>query len=135
MPCDSGYLEPNTREKELRRAAGLLVYVLNSLHRPIEPWIIEQANDQYANNGEGGDPVVLLCGVLKNMTRTEQKVIVFDGYSRMARDLANWWEDHQLADRMRVVAEEEKQYKLKLRESARKKLTPEELAALGVSDG
>ena len=51
------------------------------------------------------------------------------------KQIAAWWEAHQEVDRRRKAAEEAEAARKKLKEELFKKLTPEELAALGVKKG
>jgi hypothetical protein len=37
--------------------------------------------------------------------------IIYDGRDPIARSLADWWDEHQAADRARVKAEQEKRHR------------------------
>lgn len=100
MPCDSSYMEPTTKERKLKETTALLVYTLEALGHKLPQDIIDQNNDYY---GHGVDRVPELCALLKNMSEMELERIVYDGRSKNARDLANWWEEHQAADAQRVT--------------------------------
>lgn len=50
-------------------------------------------------------------------------------------ELSEWWKRHQEQDRARIKAELETARRHIVRAEALKKLTPEELAALGLNDG
>jgi len=130
MPCDSSYLEATSREKELRRAAQLLVYVREQQRHPIEPFAKAAANDYYGNNDER--PLVLLCEALTCMEPEQRDSIVYNARSPMARNLADWWEEHQEADRKRVAEEKRQTLNIETRNHAIAKLTKAEREALGI---
>jgi hypothetical protein len=58
---------------------------------------------------------------------------IYNGHSRASRALADWWEDHQEADRERHKTEQAREAQARLIESARAKLTAEEYEALSRS--
>ncbi len=129
MPCKSDYLEPTTREKELQRAAKLLIYIQEKLGMRSEKWLKEQAKNIYAGNDLA---VTQLCALLKKLDPKKRDAIVYNAHDKMARDLANWWEEHQKADTERIAEEKHEQEQEKLREQALKKLTKAERRALGL---
>lgn len=128
MPCNSDYLNANDIEIERQRAAKLLVYVRKAQGIQPPPYAVKAAKSCY---GEGGDKAIVeLCDTLRGMTEAELDFIVYNPYSKSARDLANWWEEHQEADRKRMQAERTLKQKAVLRKSAVSKLTKAELKAL-----
>lgn len=128
MPCNSDYLAPNEHEQQLQRTAKLLVYVRNMLDHPIGKELRAAAKDSYCC----ADYVPALCATIRAMTFEQKEAIMWDGSKKLARDLADWWEAHQAADRARVAAERKAKRDAKLRESALGKLTPAERRALGL---
>jgi len=48
---------------------------------------------------------VLLCATLKSLTQEQLEAFVYDGKIKEARQLAEWWEDHQVKDREREELE------------------------------
>lgn len=102
MPCNSDYLDPTTKEEELQRTAKLIVYVCERLGQVPDPTIVEHANDLYC---DADYLVPLLCAKLSGLDDDDFDSIVYCPYSRMSRDLANWWEDHSAADLARNLAE------------------------------
>jgi hypothetical protein len=128
MPCNSDYLEPTNLEVELQRAAILLIYVRKALNQKPEPWLTKAAKSIY---GEGGKRAIpLLCAALKSLPPRSIAKIVYNAKNRTARDLADWWEDHQAADREREKSERERMKQRKLRSSALSKLSKGEREAL-----
>jgi hypothetical protein len=132
MPCNSDYLEPTKREQELKHAANLLVYVARKLGAVVEPWMTEQAQALYANDERC---VTVLCDVLTQLSNdSRDRLLYSDARDKTARDLADWWEEHQRADARRRQDEEAEKRRKELRASGAAKLTREEKKALGVYD-
>lgn len=132
MPCDSSYMEATYREKELQLTAKLLVFVRKSLGQDCPTWVKRAANSMYAEGAGDGDKLVsLLCKEIHAMTSGQRDKIIYDSHDKMSRKLADWWEEHQEADRKREKQEDEELRKESLRSAALKKLTKEEREALG----
>lgn len=129
MPCDSSYLGRSEREEQLQRAAKLLVFVRQATGVEPEPWALKQAGEYYAKDERA---VTELCAALKGMDPDQRERIVYDAHNRDARDLADWWEDHQQADAEREEKEKEEKERKKLAAAARKKLSQTEREALGI---
>ena len=66
------------------------------------------------------------------MDATDRDAIVYNAHDRGARDLADWWEDHQAADAEREASEAKEKRNEELRAGALSKLSLEEQKALGV---
>lgn len=94
MPCNSDYLEPTRRERELQRTARLLVYVNDNLHRVNRLPLLHAATDIYCR----ADYVPQLCAAISQMDEQERERIVYNAHDATSRDLADWWEEHQRAD-------------------------------------
>lgn len=133
MPCRSDYMERSSGEHYAKRTAENLVYAKRAMGEKVHPRskLAEQANDYY---GHGPDRAPELCALIKTMTAEQLERIVYDGRNPKARQLADWWDKHQKADRRREREEAAKRKQERLRAEARAKLTPEERAALGVDD-
>ncbi len=129
MPCNSDYLEPTEREQELRRAARLLIFALEAQGREAPDWARSEAENLYAKDERS---VTSLCALIKSMGEPERDRIVYDAKSKASRDLADWWEEHQEADRRREEREAAEARREADRRSALGKITEEEKAALGV---
>lgn len=83
--------------------------------------------------GEGVDlnkATALLCSKIRKMSKMLKDSIVYDPYSKLSRELANWWEEHQVADKERETMEKQKIAKAALRRTALAKLTERERNAL-----
>lgn len=131
MPCSSDYLNPSDRERELRHAAKLLLYVNQRTGGPVSPNLKAAAADNYCSE----DYVPALCAHLKVLLRNNPILfneVVYDPRDPLARNLADWWEEHQKADLARERQEKQEGERNQLREQALAKLTPAEREALGV---
>lgn len=132
MGCRSDYLEPDAAEKNSKRVCALLIYVLTALNRAteIKPVMRHGADNVYGDIGYLNRGVVRLCSLCKNMTQQEQSTIIYDGRNEKARDLADWWEEHQKADAARLAKEAHDNAQTLLANQAKAKLSPAELQAL-----
>lgn len=130
MPCDSSYLEPNSREKAHQEAAILYLHLLGELRLPVPDWVAEEAENIYA-----GDARLFpdLCATLTGLgAKGREDVIYGDAHNPMARRLADWWEEHEAADMARREREESEAAVEAARRSAASKLTDEERRAVGL---
>src|SRR5579862_6876043 len=127
MPCNSDYMEPTSTERELHRTAQLMAYALRKLGRAVPKRVRHAANDSYGN---GTDLVPELCALLKSLPAKVRDKLVYNAHSREARDLADWLEEHEQADREREEDEKADKERVALLASAKKKLTKKELLAL-----
>ena len=101
MPCDSSYLEATTKEVEFKRAATLLAFLYQETHQECPGWVTKEAGNYYA-----GDERIIpeLCSFIRAMDPETFDRIAYNTKNRIARDLANWWEDHLEADKQRELA-------------------------------
>lgn len=114
MPCNSDYLEPSKKEKDSKEVANHILYVdsfnifgFNSVW--ISSTIKHAACGAYGDPGALEEMVVKLCGALTYIEKhypNDFERILYDGRSRRARALADWWEVHQKADKKRVEKED-----------------------------
>jgi hypothetical protein len=132
MPCRSDYMEPNDRELNQKLVGQLLIYVLASLHRPIPKEYIIAATHSYGEGVVLEKDVPKLCSILKSLNREQLNDVVYDARNKDARKLADWWEEHQEADRKREAEEEAEKKRKKIAKQALAKLTKEEKEALGL---
>lgn len=127
MACNSDYLNPTRREVELRRTAALYAYALRQLSQPVPEAVTDAALSIYCSV----DFVPDLCALLTSLSKKDLKRVVYNAQDKTARDLADWWEEHQAADRKRLEAESQAAEKQKLMDAALAKLSPAEAEALG----
>lgn len=101
MPCNSDYMNPTGREKALQQTAKLLNFVYGRLGISSSNKLIEAAKDQYCSK----DYVKELCRVISGLDAGDLAVIVYNARDKTSRELANWWEEHQEADKVRKAEE------------------------------
>lgn len=102
MPCDSSHLEPTYRERESKRVAGFIVYLKTKLNI----WVLMEEHDTarstYGNLGRLDKHTAKLCELC---ALPEAQPFIYDAHNRDARDLADWWEDHQEADKAKQASD------------------------------
>ena len=129
MPCDSSYMNPTGKEKELQKTAKLLIFVYQKLGIQIPDWLQKDADDIYCKNDQA---VIDLCAALRGLSADQIERIVYDPHSKQARQLADWWDEHQEADKRKEQELMDKERRVNLQKQAIAKLTPDERKALGV---
>lgn len=128
MPCNCDHMEPSRKEKMLQHAAKLGVYIHQKLGMDVPYWLEKQSTNIYADD-EASETE--LCAFLRGMSDADRDQLLYgNAKDPMARQLANWWEVHQEADRQREEKEKADAATEALKASATAKLTPEELDAL-----
>lgn len=132
MPCNGDYLEPTQSEEESKRCAEILVYVHKKLKLKIPDYVTLASEDCYGNSDKLNEMVVLLCSLCTKMSKKQQNDIIYNAKDKMSRRLADWWEEHQEADRIRIQKEIDKEKKEVLKTQGLTKLTKEEREALGL---
>ena len=101
MPCRSDYMEPTHTERRLQETAILLGYALVEMNQKVTGRVANAANDQYCTT----DLVPDLCALIRSMTAEEKDRIVYNARDKRSRQLANWWEEHEAADKAREEKE------------------------------
>lgn len=129
MPCNSDYMEPTTREKQLRETNLLLIYAYACLDKIAPREVHDAARSMYGGRPES---VADLCELLSGMTEEQLNEHVYNGRDSTARRLANWWDLHQEADRQREAEKTAKEQQEAVKARALTKLTEEEREALGL---
>ena len=134
MPCYSEQRDfgPNARERESKIVAEHLVFVCEKLGTTACKAAQKAAVDSYGNQFILDELTESLCSTIKSMDRAQLKKIVFNGYDKRSRRLADWWERHQEFDRKRERKEREAKEREDMIKSARSKLTKKEIEALGI---
>lgn len=132
MPCQSDYLAASGQELESKRVAQQIIYLFTQMKKQIPQWIKEAAGSYYGNVNRLDEATKMLCEALRSLTEQEMEEYVYDAHNEKARQLASWWERHQEWDKRRVKEEEETRQKIVLKERALRKLTVDEIKALGL---
>ena len=125
-------MEPTAREVQTKHEATLLRYVYNELTISVPDKVVKISIDNYPSRDDGDYIARNLCGTLTRLSPERLDEVVYEARKPMARQLADWWECHQEADRRRERAVEIKKKTKKLRKQALKKLTKKEIDALGI---
>jgi hypothetical protein len=119
-------MDPTNKEIQLQRTARLLKFVNQQLDIPVSQKLREAAKNSYCTD----DYVPVLCKTIRGMTEDQLNTIVYNGRDATSRDLADWWDEHEAADRRREAKEQERARQQALAESAMQKISREELVAL-----
>lgn len=107
MPCRSDYMEPTDREHESVLVMKLLNFCLPLLKIKVPKEVKDNLKNPYGMVNLLDKHTALLCKTVGGMTHDEQNFILFDGRNKMSRQLADWWESHQVADAKREKQERE----------------------------
>ena len=132
MPCNSDYLAASGQELESKRVCGFLIYVFERLDKIVPWWVTSATKEYYGNVARLDEATKMLCETCRSLTSSETEKIIYDAHDKDSRGLADWWERHQEWDRRRVKEEEETRKKIILQGRALKKLSVEEIEALGL---
>lgn len=134
MPCSCDRPEAAHFDHAIYRAAPLLLYVREAMHQPVEYWLRQFTHALlYQVTQQVADGITSrLCDACRNMTEDQKQEIIYDGRNPSARKLADWWEEHQEADRRREAKEAKDAADDIIRKAALAKLTSEERRVLGV---
>ena len=97
MGCRSDYMEPTGKERKLQETAILLGYALEETGQPVPRSVHAASKDIYCKT----DLVPDLCNAIRNMDSETLKRVVYNPYNKESRQLADWWEEHEAADRAR----------------------------------
>lgn len=129
MSCHSEYLEQTSAEFENQRAAKLLCYVYEMRGDKPGESLSAAASNIYCI----GDYTGPLCKALKDMGESgREDFFRTHCLDRTCRDLMDWWEEYEEADKRRIAQEKAQAEMKKLRERAMAKLSNKEKKILGL---
>lgn len=134
MPCRNDYTEQSGQQLESIRVCTNLCYLFRMIGKRPPDWVIATTNNYYGNVARLDEATKILCSTIRSLTDEELEKYVYDGHSAEARKLAGWWDRHQEWDARRIKEEEEERKRQETRAAAIKKLSTEELLALGLID-
>lgn len=134
MPCNSDYMKQSGAELESKRVCKFIIYLHTGEMIHIPEWVLKAADDYYGNVARLDEATKILCEACRGLSTEGQNKYLYDGRSKDARALADWYERHQAWDVRRVAEEEAARAKILTRERALKKLSLEELKAVGLID-
>lgn len=126
MPCNSDYMEPSSKERQLQETAKLYRWLRRRLSMSLSKQLVQAARDVYCRH----DYTAKLCGLVRSLDKEQQAQLLYNGRVEASRRLASWWERHQKADEARKKEEATARKLRKLAEQARAKLTNAEYEAL-----
>lgn len=109
MPCNTSHMEPTVKERQRKEAAKLLVFLKESLGEEVSPQLNRDASHIYG--GKDDSNIVDLCSKLKSLTDEQLGRVVYNGWNKQSRKLADWWDEHQEEDRKRKSIEEANMFK------------------------
>lgn len=139
MPCNSEYMNPTHAEINSQKTCQNLVYLLEKLNKPIPDWVTKAAQNSYGVVDRLNESVTLLCSVVKGLNEEQAAEFIYDGRDKRARQLADWWEEHEIADAAREAKEKVQKEAARLKkelglkkQAILQKLTEEERQILGV---
>lgn len=130
MGCRSEYMHASEREKESVLVCELLIFVFKALKKKIPQDVSAAAMATYGDTSLLDKHTDLLCQTCGSMSKADSERIIYNAHLPASRQLAEWWERHQEADRKRITEEKQKKKNQALVKSAKAKLTPAELKAL-----
>lgn len=105
MPCVSDYLNPSQREVASRKFCQHVCYLLGALGKRVPEWASKGADEYYGAPERVNEATVLLCETIRGLTAKQMNAIVYDGRSPQARALADFWDQHEAADKRREAEE------------------------------
>lgn len=120
MPCNSDYMNPTTKERDLSRVQCLLDE-LNGIKFTRGSWDGYHPK-VYCKSVNADNLVADLCSRLHKCPDV----------TKYSLEMQMWWRDHQEADFKRKQAEAKKQQAQKIKQKALAKLSPSERKALGL---
>lgn len=132
MPCRCDYMDPNQYELQSIRTANLLKYTLEHLKKAVPDYVEAATISTYGNAQKLNDMVVMLCAELSALDSKKLDKLVYNSKDKTARALADWWGEHQEADKKRIEKEKKEAATQKLKKQAFAKLSAEEKKALGL---
>jgi hypothetical protein len=123
-------MNPTAAEKESRKVAKLIVWLANEEDRgEVEGYIHEAADNSYGNPSKLHELTRILC----TMCRGTAEDVIYNGRSKKARKLADWWDNHLEGEQRRRKEDEEVAEQEHIAQKALKKLSKKERKALGLS--
>lgn len=131
MPCRSDYMDPTKEESNRRETSEFIVFVYGQLGIETPKRIVEAAKDAYGLGVQLDVVVEMLCESLSGLSEKDQERIIYNAKDKTSRRLADWWEEHQEADKKRIEKELQKAKDDAERQVALAKLTPHERKLLG----
>ena len=139
MPCDCSHMEPNQHEREIIRVSKCYSTLAKRMGREVPSWIKDGANGEISFKAKEGywayghpsrihEATAMLCALCAEAPEG----LIYDGRDAAMRKVADWWDDHQEADKVKARKAKEDAAREVLAASALSKLTADERAAVGL---
>jgi hypothetical protein len=132
MGCRSDYLAATGQEMESVRVCKFIVWILEGQRQAVPDWIKVASEECYGNTARLDEATKILCSLCRGFSKQEVDKYLYDAKDPTSRKLASWFDRHSECDERRVLEEKEARKKAELRKTAMKKLTTDELDALGL---
>lgn len=126
------YIEPSEDQEESRLICQHIEYVYEYIQYPMPNWVHDAARDEFGDVGRLKQAKNMLVKCLKNLFEDDLEALVYDAHKWDSRKLADWWEKYLEQEKREDAEREQEQKDALLRESALKKLTPDEIDALSI---
>lgn len=106
MPCDSRHMEPTAKEKHRRKCAKLWLYAVTALSFTVSLRDTAEASKMAEQSYPTSDKFVeKLCSLMGSLPEHQREHLLYGNpKNRTARELADWWEDHQKTDEQKAKA-------------------------------
>lgn len=131
MP-NGDYTEPTMEQEESRHICQHIEYVYGCTSTALPNWVHDAARDEFGDVGRLKQAKNMLVKCLKNLFEDDLEALVYDAHKWDSRKLADWWEKYLEQEKREDAEREQEQKDALLRESALKKLTPDEIDALSI---
>lgn len=126
MPCVVDIRDPNERELESKRVATLIRDLFPRLKLDIPVGIGNAADEMYGSVKNLDEWTDILCHICSHMSKENADKYIYNGRSKSARALAEWWDEHQENDRQRLLEKIHETEKKEQFDAAWAKLSPKE---------
>lgn len=103
MGCSSEYMNPSKAEVNSKKVCELLVFLGGKVGKPVPDWAHKAAGSQYGDPKRLDEATQLLCALCQDVDES----VIYNARDPQCRALADWWEEHQAADRAREQSEKE----------------------------
>ena len=128
MPCNADYMEPNEKEIQSKKMAQHIIWLDQQTQSKTPTWIVEASKDYYGNVQKVDQLANDLCERCQNIDQD----VIYNGRDKFARKLADWWDRHQEADKIRIKKELDSANNEIERQKALDKLTDFDKQILGL---
>lgn len=132
MPCNSDYQNPSTYDVDISQTVKNLIFVLNELGIQTNNELAAAYRQCFFSKEEGDKWTAELCSRLSSLSKKDKNRIIYNAKSAKSRRLADWYEEHQEADKKREAKEMQDLKDSIDRATALNKLTKREKTLLGI---